>query len=270
MQIEHVRVIGQPLVLATDADVDELSDRLWVTFPAGYREYVTQLGEGVLGGSYVRIYPPWRIDNALDEWRHRIDKYWCWDEGLDVLPKARALECLVIGDTVEGDELVFHPNRLDQLFVLPRYSEQIHRAGSDLMAAIEWMCSSGELVEPFAEREFEPFDSRLEPDSAPEEQPTIDPDGESLDELIDLVKRWAKRHGAMDKAVEVLRREARKAGDVELLYEGLLINVASPLFAGYGAAWRVLGKDSRKQIATFRWGMGEGVQGGAYEPVKSD
>jgi hypothetical protein len=28
------------------------------------------------------------------------------------------------------------------------------------MPAIEWLCSSGTLTEPFVEREFEPFDSR--------------------------------------------------------------------------------------------------------------
>ena len=65
MNIEDIQAIGKPLVLATAAEVDELSSRLWITFPSGYLEYVTRLGEGVLGGSFVRIYPPWRIEKEL-------------------------------------------------------------------------------------------------------------------------------------------------------------------------------------------------------------
>ena len=60
MKIEDVQVAGKPLVLATAADVDALASRLWIAVPSGYREYVTRVGEGVLGGSFVRIYPPWR------------------------------------------------------------------------------------------------------------------------------------------------------------------------------------------------------------------
>jgi hypothetical protein len=60
LKIKDVQVVGKPLVRATAADVDALASRLWITFPSGYREYVTRLGEGTLGGSFVRIYPPWR------------------------------------------------------------------------------------------------------------------------------------------------------------------------------------------------------------------
>ena len=160
MKIEDVHLVGKPLVLATADDVDDLASRFWITVPPGYREYVTRLGEGVLGGSLVRIYPPWRIEKELPEWRRRISKYWFWDEGREVLPKERAAECVIVGDTLNGDELLFHPNRPSRLFVLPHDSGQVFDAGGDLLAAVEWMCASGELVEPFDERNFEPFDSR--------------------------------------------------------------------------------------------------------------
>jgi hypothetical protein len=79
-----------------------------------YREYITGLGEGVLG-SFIRIYPTWRIESELAEWRSRINKYWFWDAGKDLLPKERALEFVIIGDTVNGDEIVFHPFRRNRL-----------------------------------------------------------------------------------------------------------------------------------------------------------
>lgn len=65
-----------------------------------------------------------------------------------------------IGDTAEGDELIVHPDNPERVYVLPRDSEDIYLAGNGLPAAIEWLCSSGTLTEPFAERNFEPLDSR--------------------------------------------------------------------------------------------------------------
>ena len=58
---ENVTVIGRPLVLSSPAEVYAAEAQLGVRFPTGYREYVTRFGEGVLGGTYVRIYPPRRI-----------------------------------------------------------------------------------------------------------------------------------------------------------------------------------------------------------------
>jgi hypothetical protein len=100
---------GEPLVRADLSEVRNLEAQLWISFPDGYTEYVTMLGEGVLGGTFVRIYPPWRIARELEAWRSRIRKYWFWDAGREVLPKERAVECVIIGDTWDGDELVFHP-----------------------------------------------------------------------------------------------------------------------------------------------------------------
>ena len=151
---EKVTVLGGPLVLSPPAEVNAAEAQLGIHFPSGYREYVTQFGEGVLGGSYVRIYPPRRIlsgANNLAEWRRRIDQYWFWDGGSNVLTKNQVLE---------GDELIVHPDNPERVYVLPRHSEDIYIAGNGLPAVIEWLCSSGTLTEAFVERNFEPFDSR--------------------------------------------------------------------------------------------------------------
>ena len=160
---DNVTVVGGPLILSPPAEVDAAEAQLGIRFPAGYREYVTRLGEGVLGGFYIRIYPPRRIltgSNNLTEWRQRIDEYWFWDDGRDVLTKAQALQSVIIGDTLDGDELIVHPSNPERVYVLPRHSEDIHIAGDGLPAAIEWLCGSGTLTEAFPERNFEPFDSR--------------------------------------------------------------------------------------------------------------
>jgi hypothetical protein len=159
---EKVTVVGAPLVLSPPAEVDAAEAQLGIRFPSGYREYVTQFGEGVLG-SYVRIYPPRRIlsgANNLIEWRRRIDQYWFWDGSSGTLTKEQALEAVIIGDTLDGDELIVHPGNPERIYVLPRQSEQIYVAGDGLPAAIEWLCTSGTLTEPFPERNFEPFNSQ--------------------------------------------------------------------------------------------------------------
>jgi hypothetical protein len=129
-------------------------------FPIGYREYVTLFGERVLGGSYVRIYPPKRVVTDRPEWRSRICEYWFWNAGWTGLTKEAAQDCTIIGDTLDGNELVTHPKSPNKIFVLPRNEERVLVAGKVLPAAIEWLCSSGVLTEPFKERNFEPFATR--------------------------------------------------------------------------------------------------------------
>lgn len=158
---ENVTVTGGPLVLSQESEVDEAEAQLGIRFPTGYREFVTRFGEGELG--YIRVYPPRRILSGLNnlaEWRQRVEEYWFWDDGKDVLTKEQVLQSVIIGDTLGGDELIVHPNNAERVYVLPRDSEDIFIAGDGLPAAIEWVCASGELVEPFAEREFEAFDTR--------------------------------------------------------------------------------------------------------------
>lgn len=262
MKIEDVQVVNGQLVLATSEEVDAFASQFWINLPDGYHEYITRLGQGVLGSSFVRVYPPWQIEKELVEWRRRINKYWFWDAGCDLLPKDRALECVIIGDTTNGDELVFHPSRPNRLFILPGESEQIFEAGSNLLDAIEWIFSSGELIEPYEGREFEPFDSRNEDDSS-SGQNSSDPEGESLDDIVELAKRWAKRHGAKKDAQANARGLTPLKGTAELLFEGIHIGE----LPGYHAAWWMRNRDGQLQ-GMYRWEKGADSQGDEYQPLK--
>ena len=275
MKIDDARIVNEPLVLATQADIEGVESRLWITFPEGYRDYLTRLGEGVLG-SFVRIYPPWRVENELAGWRRRIAKYWFWDEGRDVLPKERAMECVIVGDTVNGDEVVFHPSRRDHLFVLPRDDEQIFDAGADLLAAVEWICGSGQLVEPRPELHFEPFDSRQQEqgiEAEPGSGKIKDPEGESLDDLMGLGKRWAERNSVRKMAEQDLKKQV---GDLKkqfgadrtstLLYEAIVLDGKHPYEPGYLAVFRIADKSSRLEVGTFTWHKGEDSHGSEYAP----
>ncbi len=206
MNFSKIHVVGGPLVLATDAQVTSAQQELWVTFPNGYREYVTELGEGLLGNAFIRIYPPWRILSELEDWRARIRRHWLWDKGRKCLPKERAVESVIVGDTVNGDELVFHPGRSDHLFVLPRENDKIYDAGPDLMTAIEWMCESGKLTKRFAERDFKPFDRRSKNTRAKRSSEKKAETDDSLDATATALQKWAKQHGLL-KAAEASFRE---------------------------------------------------------------
>ena len=269
MEIDDIRIVNEPLVLSTPAEVDALETKLWITFPEGYRDFMTRLGEGVLAASLIRIYPPWRIERELSEWRRRIHRYWFWDEGRELLPKERALECVIIGDTLNGDELVFHPTRPGRLFVLPRDSEKIFEAGGDLLSAIEWVCTSGELAEPFDERDFEPFDSRPDAEHSGKDGAIFDPDGESLHEIVELATNWAKRHKVKQAARKELRSRTDKETKAELIYEGILIDARAKSDVGYGVGWRILDEGTGKLVGLFHWHHGEGVSGSEYEPIKN-
>jgi hypothetical protein len=269
LRINDVRILKQPLVLADAAEVDALESKLWLAFPPGYREYVTKLGEGVLGGSFVRIYPPWRIEKELVDWRRRISKYWFFEKSRELLPKERALECVIIGDTVNGDELVFHLARPTRLFVLPRDSEKAVVAGSDVLEAVEWMCDSGELTEPFSERDFEPFDSRNEVRQDTKTEVT-DPEGESIDEIVSLGTDWSKRRNALKAAQKDLRDQVGKEKKTTLLYEALVLEGEYPYQPGYLAVFRVDDKPSGLEVGTFRWFMTEDSRGSEYAPNQAN
>ena len=160
MDFNRIKIIGSSCVLASDSEVKEAEAKLGVTFPIEYHEYITTLGEGNLG-CLVQVHPPWRIIAELDRWRDRIRQYWFWDEGAHVLTDEQAEESIVIANTLNGDELIFHPSQPERILVLPRNHDTIFEAGIGLFEAIAWVCGSGKLGEPFEPLEFEPFDSRL-------------------------------------------------------------------------------------------------------------
>lgn len=256
-----------PLVRATAAQVDALEARLWGPFPAGYREYVTTLGEGVLGGGFVRVYPPWRVERDLDEWRRRVAKYWFWDKGRKLLPKERGVECVVVGDTANGDELVFHPMRPGRLFVLPRDSEQVFDAGPDLLAAVEWVLTSRKLTPKVAERDFEPFDSRKEP---PARAAAADPPGESLDDIVATAAAWAKRHDMRKRALADVKQVAGAGEKVARLYEGVVTDGEYPASAGYLIVYEVTDKATGLETGRVLWTYSGDSWGTTFEPNQAN
>lgn len=162
LDLDAVEVRGGPLVLASDAEVDELQYRLSAKFPDGYREYVTRLGEGSLN-IFVRVLPPWRILAELEEHRGMMSAYWFWESGKVPFGQEQAMESILLADTLDGDVIVFHPDHRGQIIVLPRHRDRLYARGPDLLETINWVCSGGTIRRFGPGRYFEQFDSRLEP-----------------------------------------------------------------------------------------------------------
>lgn len=265
--MRQIRVTGAPRILTKPAEVDSLESRLWMKFPDGYREYIARFGEGLLGGSFIRVYPPWRIEQELVEWRRRINKYWFWDAGRKILPKDRALECILIGDTVNGDELVFHPNRPDRLFVLPRDGEKVYEAGNDLPAAIEWMCSSGKLTVVITERVFEPFNGRSnDTESSESSGGANDPDEEALDEIIERAKHWSKRHSVRRTIKKELKNHVGKGTSSELASEALILDGGASGTTGLCVVYSIVDKQFGTEIGVFRGCVDDVSMSAVFEP----
>ncbi len=160
MNLDDIQPTSPDRFWADAAALAAAERTLGARFPNGYAEIILRFGQGILCG-FIRVYPPGEIlggESSYLAWRERVDAYWFWDEGVDVLSKERALECVCVADTLNGDELVFHPSDPDRIFILPRSEEAIYAFEGGLFPAIDWLLSAGVLADPVEDRTFEPFD----------------------------------------------------------------------------------------------------------------
>jgi hypothetical protein len=140
------------------ASVDEVAAAeaaIGTPFPPGYAEFVTRFGDGSVT-NWVRVYPPGRVAEEHADHRARREEYYFWDDGADVLTREQVAASVVLADTLNGDEVVYHPKSPSGLFVLPRDDGMIYRVGSSLAEAIDWLCRSGVLTAALSIKTFEP------------------------------------------------------------------------------------------------------------------
>lgn len=153
MNLSDIRVLRPRLVRLPDpADYEAAREELGGHWPSGYREYVGHLGSGVLSG-LVRVHTPPQVISATRDFRPRIRSYWFWARSRHLLPKARALRCAVVADTIDGDEVIFDPGAPSDLFFLPRGGDEATLAGHTLFEALRWILTKRHRIRS---REFEP------------------------------------------------------------------------------------------------------------------
>jgi len=162
---EEGRTPEVKLTLATSDEVTAVEAELNLAFPRGYKEFVTTLGKGEYCGhnTAIRVEMPSEILSGYKKHRQFLDEYWFWEEGEDLLPKAKAIESIQICEDDVGDVVIFHPSNPNELFALPHEDDYSHRIGRDLYEALDWLVAEGSRAaggteESLKRRMFVPHD----------------------------------------------------------------------------------------------------------------
>lgn len=239
--IEDIRVVGGPLHLSTDAEVDDLEAQLGMEMPAGYREYVTRLGHGTLCS--LRVTPPAEMLARLQEHHGMMAVYWFWTDPLGVFGQDEAMASVPIADSWQGDQVVAWPGDPDRLYVLWRHADSLYAFDRDLLDLAEFLCRMVPDAGPDAARTFEPekpwpigprdLPPPIEPDSPPPD-PTAPPRevlAAYFDELV-AAQAWAIDAVGGPEVVEAETAPEELQRRVDAEYEarlaGIHLRYASP------------------------------------------
>lgn len=260
MNLDEIKILGLP-VSVTAEDVKVLENKLWLKFPKGYQEYITHLGEGVLAQT-IRIYPPRRIEEELEQWRQRVKDYWFWDNKPILLPKERALESIVLGDTLYGDELVFHPSKPKKIFILPHEEENVLLAGNDLLDVVQKILSEVKEGTEF-ELNFEPYNSREIEKSFNEEFESSS--GESIGDIMIRAEEWIIRNSARKQAEKALSEHLTPNTRTNLINEGIKLKTKS-MGIGYFITYELVDKDTGKKLGVFEFQKSSQSYGSNWTP----
>jgi hypothetical protein len=144
---------------STSTELDALEKKLACTMPMGYRDFMLRYGEGVIC-KYLRIYTPLQILQEYKQFQARVASCYFWSEGAKIASQEQVCQSIPIADTLDGDELIFHPSSPDKLWVLPRYEGRIYQVEKHLANAIHWILSGGVLTNPFWIATFHPYCSK--------------------------------------------------------------------------------------------------------------
>lgn len=164
MGFEGVYLVSNKLQIASEDEIEDLEKSLGRALPKGYADFVSTLGLGTYC-DLLRVYLPERILKEREEVRQRWDQYYFWEDGRDVLTKEQVLECTIFADTIDGDEIIAHPEKPGRLFVLPRHDDLIYVVPRCFEAPLEWHGPKGiEREEPgfryfesWVDREYREF-----------------------------------------------------------------------------------------------------------------
>lgn len=126
-------------------EVRDCEQKISHQFEQEYIDFVTQFGIGIFGGSYVRLYSPKEIASQHKEWLERVNEYYFWTDGADVLNKEQVLQAVAVGDTLSGDEMIYVAG---EYYILPRDEEIIYPVGKTCSKAIKWQLENNISSEP--------------------------------------------------------------------------------------------------------------------------
>ncbi|MEI7745615.1 MAG: hypothetical protein WCK58_17905, partial [Chloroflexota bacterium] len=164
LDLDAVQVRGRRApVLVPHREVDALETSLGVSAPAGYKEYITRLGDGCLF-TLLRVLPPAEILARLDEHRGQMSAFWFWDPGSTGFGQLEAMTSIPVADTLDGTVIAAWPSDPVHLFVLDRDGERVIAVEADILLLAEWICTGGLGHSKARKRIFEPMASAVPED----------------------------------------------------------------------------------------------------------
>jgi len=114
-----------PLSPISIQNLASIEDQLGFLFPEDYRAFITTLGVGDTELGIRALSPQYILDSRLSEVHDRLSNFWFWDESLDVLTQAQAIECVPFFDSYHGDDILFHPSDPNRWFILGHEVEEV-------------------------------------------------------------------------------------------------------------------------------------------------
>jgi hypothetical protein len=140
--------------------IDEAERALGLALPVGYRSYVARFGEAV-DTLMLRVHPPTRVVAELAGRRTQLDAYWFWAPASDGFGADEAYRSIMLADTLQGDQLLFFPERPDRFYVLPRHARSIAMLRGTFEQACAWIVEGGELGGAASVRWAQPLEGLL-------------------------------------------------------------------------------------------------------------
>jgi len=159
--VESGRLKAVKLITATIKDVEDVEAKLNVSFPQGYKEYVTHFGLGQYC-NYITVEMPNEILSGYKEYQNLLEEHYSWEIGTKIITKERVFESIKIAYTEDNDVIIFHPSNPRELIVLPNIDDMLYICGTNLYEAIDWLCVSrqsdtGSVGETHEQRYFVPW-----------------------------------------------------------------------------------------------------------------
>jgi hypothetical protein len=156
---EDVYLVDTQLSLINPTAILDAENKLSVTLPRGYHSFLTTLGHGTFCDQ-VYVFLPSEIEEKTMELRKTLRDYFFWDRGINVLGKSQIEQSLLIARSLDGDELIYHPDSEHGVYVLPRHDDNIYWLSPDFDDPVEWHADSGSPMPEPPFRYFEPAQAR--------------------------------------------------------------------------------------------------------------
>jgi hypothetical protein len=155
MIFDQVHLISRHVQPIPLAQVIQVEKALGIQLPEGYRRFITRWGLGVYCDLFW-IYAPDQIMQSYHKYRKawknfshfdvQGKRHWLYEGSEGILDESQLQESIVIGDSSDGDKLVFFPCQHNKIYILPRNSRTITWIKADFSDLHRWNATAPRVL----------------------------------------------------------------------------------------------------------------------------